>query len=665
MPADVSPTSQLSNDERTWREIEGLVSESSKLAQSPMSQREFYAALLQRLRQATAAAGCVAWICDRSGQLHPECETWGCRMTVDADSFLETRRRASAKVLESREPRLLPPQTGANGQTENPTHLHWLAHPIWLEAEPQAVLELLCDAEATPDELRGVGQVVAVFADVAREFHAQCQLRELRYRDAAWTELDQFAQRVHRSLELDTTSYVIANEAARVTRCDRVAVLLGPEAGFQLQAISGIDSPDRRSNQVRALEGLARAVAQIGEPLWCPTASDALPAQIDSHLQAYLDVAHVRALAVMPLEEAGARSGDARLPGLLVFERFDAGPWSEVQRRRIEAVCRHGALALRNASELSRLPLLWVPRLAQRFLSLLSVRQLPRTLLCLLAVAGIILALALVPADFAIQGAGKLQPVERRHVFAPVDGAIEKVHARHAELVKEGQALVELRRTELDYELARVLGELQTQQRRLDAVRTSRVQHSRAQTGQNFDDLTAEEERLKTLLASLEEQRAILVRQQTELSVRSPMDGQVLTWNVDETLQARPVRRGQRLMTVADHDGAWQLELHVRDYDVQHLLAARQDSPKLDVSFVLVSRSGQTFHGTLDEIAMSTEMDHERLPSVLVTVSLDKAELPEFRPGATAIAKIHCGRRAIGYIWFRELWDVVWTRWLF
>ena len=50
---------------------------------------------------------------------------------------------------------------------------------------------------------------------------------------------------------------------------------------------------------------------------------------------------------------------------------------------------------------------------------------------------------------------------------------------------------------------------------------------------------------------------------------------------------------------------------------------------------------------------------------LLVRVNVDRSSLPSLRPGATATAKIHCGRRAIGYVWFRDLWEFVQSKVLF
>ncbi len=49
-------------------------------------------------------------------------------------------------------------------------------------------------------------------------------------------------------------------------------------------------------------------------------------------------------------------------------------------------------------------------------------------------------------------------------------------------------------------------------------------------------------------LKSLERQLQLYRRKQGQLEVRSPIAGQVTTWNLTELLKNRPVRQGQVLM---------------------------------------------------------------------------------------------------------------------
>lgn len=50
---------------------------------------------------------------------------------------------------------------------------------------------------------------------------------------------------------------------------------------------------------------------------------------------------------------------------------------------------------------------------------------------------------------------------------------------------------------------------------------------------------------------------------------------------------------------------------------------------------------------------------------MLIKVAIDKKDLPNLRPGATVTAKIYCGRRSIGYVWFHDLIAFVQSRILF
>jgi len=43
----------------------------------------------------------------------------------------------------------------------------------------------------------------------------------------------------------------------------------------------------------------------------------------------------------------------------------------------------------------------------------------------------------------------------------------------------------------------------------------------------------------------------------------------------------------------------------------------------------------------------------------------DPAKLGELRPGAGVIAKIHCGKASISYVWLRDLISAIRTRLLF
>ena len=57
----------------------------------------------------------------------------------------------------------------------------------------------------------------------------------------------------------------------------------------------------------------------------------------------------------------------------------------------------------------------------------------------------------------------------------------------------------------------------------------------------------------------MKKQLELLDQKKEKLQIRSPIDGRVVTWNVEDRLLDRPVNRGENLLEVADptRTGSW------------------------------------------------------------------------------------------------------------
>jgi multidrug efflux pump subunit AcrA (membrane-fusion protein) len=148
---------------------------------------------------------------------------------------------------------------------------------------------------------------------------------------------------------------------------------------------------------------------------------------------------------------------------------------------------------------------------------------------------------------------------------------------QHGDQVNQGDVLLRLRNPSLDLDHSRTSGELQTAQARLSTVRSARSRPQESDAAADENQLASEEVQLKHQIAGLEDQLSVLERLRSELTVKSPLAGTVLTWNTHELLDDRPVEQGQVLLTVADASGPWVLELHVPDSDAGHVLAGQRD----------------------------------------------------------------------------------------
>ena len=158
---------------------------------------------------------------------------------------------------------------------------------------------------------------------------------------------------------------------------------------------------------------------------------------------------------------------------------------------------------------------------------------------------------------------------------------------------------------------------------------------------------------------------AILRQQREELEICSPIRGRVLTWNVRQLLADRPVQRGQSLLRVANVEGPWVAELEVPDHRIGPVLAAVEDLElPLKVTFALETNRGIKHQAHVQKIAGRTEVGEAGPPTVKVTAKVNRDDISPLRPGATIYARIHCGRKPIGYVWFHDVFEAI-REWLF
>ena len=663
----VARSSPPASADEALLEIDRLLDELLRLAHSATESKSFHAEVLSRAVRALAASGGAFWVPDAV-------DGFSLDASVDssATSQVERLRRSPAHrelleaTLREGEPRLvLPGEVAAGGEaSSNPTDCLLLLCPIIVDSAPAGVglIEILQRGGDSPATEQSYLRLLAAFCDVAADFHRKRDLALWRERAARSSEVEQFSTAAHASLDVEATAAAIANDGRRFIQCDRVTLVELRRGQGRVLAISGQADVDRRATTVQRLEELVWSVAATGQPLWHGTDARPLAPQIALPLSAYADVAHPQSLAVIPLPAPEHRHVGEDAPAAILVENFEAREFSESMREKIDVVCRVGGQALRNALEVERVPLSSLWRLCRRSTGMKAVWGFPRGLLALGLVVVTGLALTFVPAEFEVTGRGALQPAVRRDVFAAVDGVVSEIRVDHGSASRAGEPLVVMTRSQLDFDLSRVLGEIQTARKRLAGVTAARLDAAprTASERDRSNQLAADEEELKALLTNLEGQHSVLRRQQEELTVRSPIDGQVITWNVRDILEGRPVQKGQVLMTVAELQGPWVVEVEVPDDQIGHVLAARESMRgDLDVEFLIATAPGTTYHGRIEKVSLATDSRPTEPAHVLVTVSFDRDQVPQLRPGATVIPRIQCGRRALGYVWFHGLIEAV------
>jgi len=440
-----------------------------------------------------------------------------------------------------------------------------------------------------------------------------------------------------------------------------------------------VDCIEQRSCAAVRMRELAFAVLRGNEDVWEAGEGALHSPQVDEALRAHCDESNARALVALGLARLQSAQIDDtnRKPadcddqplGVLIFEWFTMRGPGEILRPPIELASRHAAIALDHVLAVERLPFIGVSRRLGKLRWLTQSRRRPLALIAA-CLAAFIVALALCPADLQVTADGELKPVQRRDIFAPANAVVDRVFVDHQDDVETGDTVVRLRSTELEYERARIVGEEQTAKKRLAALQAARFQTDgkESSVGRQLQ-LTAEEEEVKKTLGSLAEQRELLERQLAELEIAAPIKGRVLTWDAARTLAGRPVSRGQLLLSLGTLSGEWEAELHVPECQIGPVLDAIEEGRRIEepvtVALVMSAEPTNVYRGEIKSVALRTEIDEHRGESIVVVFVrfLDHVDRP--RPGAVVLAKIDCGRRSLGRVWFGDAWNSVRRRVLF
>jgi multidrug efflux pump subunit AcrA (membrane-fusion protein) len=652
-----------------WHEVDQVVDGIAQLAQSAISPGMFYTDVLQRIVSALGAEGGTIWTRGREGEPHRQCQInpvhpW----LAGAAEPQPCHAEVVAEVLQSGKSHWIAPHLAATSGSAvmNPTQFLLVVSPWTVDGMARGAIEIFQLAGASPQTQQGYVSFLEAIGELIADYCRDRMVRDFRRRANDSARLTQFAQRVHSSLDLKATAYTIANDGRSLLGCDRVTVLVRRGARYEIVAVSGVESFRRRTNVLRRLEQLSTAVANLRENLWYPDAKNDLPPQVEQSLSAFLDESHSRWLAVLPLVPPNQKNSSStpKTLGVFVVEQFKA---RLPQRRRIllPPVCEHAAVALGNAAELAAIPLAGLLRRAGKMWTAGRLVKIGLAL-AVAAVAGI--ALCCVPGDFRIEAPGELEPRQMAEVFALTDGVVSGLHAEHGQHVTAKELLIELRRPQLDLEFKQVWGELQTARQRLASTEAEilELHNETDEQRRRHSQLVGQQTELQEAVRNLEEQHAILKKKQEELKVLSPMQGEVLTWDVQQLLRDRPVDRGQSLLTIGNVDGPWKLELRIPDREVAHVLAAQRNSPEpLEVTYHMATRPGVALHGTLEQVGLRSETAGSDESYVLATIEIDRGTVPELIPGANVKALIHCGRQPLGYVWFHDLIDSLrsWLYW--
>jgi hypothetical protein len=681
--------------EQTRRQINRLVEEIARLSEQDLSPTDYYGQFLQRVLTAVAAPAGAVWVRTPQGHLQLQYQVNIRQVGLDkSDTDRQSHDELLRMCAQLARPQLFPPRSGT-GTTEdgkpapgNPTDYVILMAPILIDKAVAGLIEIWQDADRNPNAQQGFLQFITRMAELASAYTRNHQLRQMVGQQTLWTQLEAFARQIHGSLNPTEVGYVVANEGRRLIDCDRVSVALRVGRKAHIEAISGADVVEKRSNLVRLMAALMDKVLRWGEKLvYQGTKDDSLPPDVLKALDAYLAESNSKLLVILPLKDE--READSKKPprSALMMESFDPPAAPDQMIARLEVVGRHSTSALYNAAEHKRIPMRFIWQPLAKVQEGLGGKMKAIILAVVAAIAVLVAVLVFVPYPLKMDSKGQILPKERAYVFSPVEGKIIDFKVDPGQIVNQDDPLVVMNDVELERKMVQLLGEMNA------AVSEANSLRAQLQTARDESEklrISAEvQSKENTRDLKLAELNAIRTRVNADPNqpglffLRAPLTGTILNATFREDLTGRAVKPNEPILRIGNKTGRWEIELRIPQKHIGQILAAFGGDPEkvLDVDLVVRSAPTKTFKGKLrrsdiaGEATPNRDDNNEPEPVVVAWVQIDSDDIPaEYSlaqnpnllvTGTEVLAKVRCGYHAMGYSLFYGVWEFIYEKVVF
>jgi hypothetical protein len=688
--------------EQARRQINRLAEEIAHLSETDMAPADYYGEFLKRVLQALAAPAGAVWLLTQQGNLQLQYQINMREVGLDrTEEGRESHDELLRQALVKAQPGILPPRSGlgtAEGNRAapgNPTDYMVLLAPLVVDKQTIGLVEIWQDPNRGPDAQRGFLQFLVRMAGLAAGYARNHQLRQMVGQQQVWTQLEAFARQIHNSLNPTEVSYIVANEGRRLVECDRISVGLRRAKKCKVEAISGADVVEKRSNLVQLMRKLFDSVLAWGEKLvFTGTKDDSLPPNVLKALDDYLSESTSKLLVVLPLRDDRETNKKNPPRSALMLESFDPPASTDQMIARLEVIGKHATAALYNSIEYRRIPFRFIWQPIAKLQDGLGGKAKAITLAVMVSLMVLLVSMVVVPYPLKMEAKGQVWPILRPNLYSPLPAEIQEFapNLRTGDRVAKGQELVLM----LSPDLTKEINQLYTE---IAALRQS-IEQANADISRDQNSATAQQTRLKLIeLYGTHKGKSILYERYRELYkvdpakpgrfwLRSPIDGVVLTSDLNAK-KGMSVREQQPILQIGKYIpdpkrnklGDWELELKIPQKHIGQVLAAFEyfQGKPLDVDILLASEPTRMYKGKLARNKVAAEAtpnkddNNEAEPVTLAWVRLQGEDIPEdYRlppdhlvAGLDVRTRIRCGNRPMGYSLFYGVWEFIYEKVMF
>lgn len=672
-------------------EVRKTIQQLDEMAQTEKDFDHFCDTVLKKVVTITGAHGALFWQIngDRTPRLthqsgkHPNPTA---REVLSHENAQHTN--AVLEVVEKELPMGLTSEafTGRPVENENPNSERdesflMLFSPVYNRTKKCCgTLELLQRGDISPQAqegyLRFLTQISKLFLRWSEQQEQAKQTQNLTQNADSWHDRLEFITEVHRSIDKTETCYAIANEARRLLGCDRVSVGTWNGRKCKIVAISSQDRFDNRANVVRLLSNVATASVSADSPFWITGSTEGMAPEVARKINDYLDESHSRTLAVIPLfarppetpdlEMKSRRKENAKKLGVVIFEFFDADvPESQIDENS-QLIVNQSQLALENSRKHGEIFLLPVWQRLGWLQKLLLKDHFAKTMTGLACLAVLLLMLFFFPKELKMKVDGVMHPTVRRTIFAQTEGVVREIMIDERQYVEPGQTLLQLENRDLDLQI--LDSESQLELLNVQISDANSMLSSGLREPLERADISMAIRQYEKQKETLEAQLELMYEKKSFQEITSPIAGTIITPQPKRRYKDFPVSANLALLEVADLKGTWQLELKIPQNKVAYIDEAfkKNGGQPLDVVFKIGTNPNLNLKGKVANIDQRAVPSETGAPDFRAIVEIDSAQLAdlkeELRSGAGATAKIQCGKRALGFVWFYQIYDFMRTK---
>ncbi len=304
-------------------------------------------------------------------------------------------------------------------------------------------------------------------------------------------------------------------------------------------------------------------------------------------------------------------------------------------------------------------------KVSSRILSVLK----SRVTVALITAASLVGAGFIPVQSYLISPATIVAAKQYRH-YASSDATVRAVHVDYGQEVTAGQILIELE----DRNLQRLYDQTEAEMRQIDQQMiglNNRLLRDQQLSESNRFALEGELDTLRKLAPQTAIRLSDLRKQIDALKIVASSDGVVTTWNASQSLQDRPVRTGQLLVSVQATESPWMIEARMPQHrSGQFLKLASEQSASnkpIEAQFSLASQPLRNIPAVYrpDEkgsiVALTADSIHDSI--YRVRFAIPKISDKTISSGSAATLRIDAGRAPLWKALLGNAINGAWAKW--